>query len=165
MVLVAFDIDDTTPHPGIKVEDGVAFRVTNGGWVTLKSSQPLTPNNRQWGVKIVDQGEGSDGSGLMLGVLPKLHSNTISIMSTKYISEMGGWCLSRAGESYGSWKCERIPFGTGSVVEFELDSVAKTLHVVCGDVKAVGHIPSLAETEEYYPAVSMYYLNQKVVFV
>lgn len=165
MVLTTFDIDDTTPHPGVKVEDGVACRITNGGWVTMKSVQPLGPTNRQWGVKILDQGEGTDGSGLMLGLLPKLHSNTISIMSSKYISEMGGWCLSRAGEPYGSWKCERIPFNSGAVVEFDLDPVAKTLHIVCGDVKAVGHIPNLSESEEYFPAISMYYLNQKVVFV
>jgi len=33
----------------------------------------LSPGNHQWGVKIVDQGEGTDGSGLMLGPTPLLH--------------------------------------------------------------------------------------------
>lgn len=166
MVLQFFELDTTTPHPGIIIADGLlASRETNGGWVTLRATQPLTPENRQWAVRIVDQGEGNDGSGLMVGLLPRLSPGNVTNMGSKYVSELGGWCLSRAGESYGSWKCEKMVFNSGSVIEFELDATNKTLHVVCGKERGTGHIPALSETEEVYPAFSMYYLNQKVMFV
>lgn len=165
MGLMKFVIDPTTPHPGITIEGPIASRETNGGWVTIRSTQPLTPDNHQWAMKIIDQGEGNDGSGLMLGIVPKLTSNNIASLGGKFISELGGWCISRAGESYGSWKCEKISFGTGMVVEFDLDVVSKTVHVVCGKERALGHIPALTDSEELYPAFSMYYLNQKVQFV
>ena len=163
MGLTIFTVDDTTQHPGVTVEDDVISRTGSGGWVTLKATQTLTPTNKQWAVKVINQGEGTDGSGLMLGLLPKINSG--SLMSSKYISEMGGWCISRAGESYGSWKCDRLPFGTGCVVEFELDLPGKALHMICGKQKVVGSIPQLVEGAEYYPAVSVYYNNQKVMFV
>lgn len=166
MVLAFYELDTSTPHPGIVIVDGLlASRETNGGWVTLRATQPLSADNRQWGVRVVDQGEGTDGSGLMVGLLPRLSPGNVGNMGTKYISELGGWCLSRAGESYGAWKCEKIVFGTSSVVEFELDVASKTLHIVCGKERGTGHIPALSETEELYPAFSMYYLNQKVMFV
>ena len=165
MVLCVFEFDLATPHPGIRIDGDVASRETNGGWVTLRATHPLSPSNHQWGVKIIDQGGSSDASGLMLGMLPKLSSAAIASMGTKYISELGGWCMSRAGESYGSWKCDKLPYGTSNVIEFDVDLATKTVHIVCGKEKAVGHIASLGDADELYPAVSMYYLNQKAAFV
>lgn len=165
MGITIFDFDATTPHPGVVMDaDNVATRDTNGGWVTLRSSVPLSPQCHHWAIKILDHGEGADGSGLMVGVMPKLAPQAASMMGSKYVSELGGWCISRAGECYGPWKCERLAFSSGCVVEFELDVASKALRIVCGKDVAVGHIPSLAEAEELYPAVSMYYANQKVCF-
>lgn len=165
MGLVVFTMDGTTTHPGVIVDGSTATRETSGGWVTVRSATPLTADNHQWGVKILDQGEGNDASGLMLGLLPKLSASAASGMASKYISELGGWCLSRGGESYGSWKCDKIPFGTGSVIEFDVDIGMKTLYVVHGKAKTSAHISNLGDSEELYPAVSLYYLNQKVKFV
>lgn len=116
-------------------------------------------------MRVVDQGEGSDGSGLMMGLLPELNAQGVSTMGSKYISELGGWCLSRAGDTYGSWKCEKIAFHTGCVVEFDWDASNSTLYIVCGKKKVTGHIPNLTSTDVVYPAFSMYYLNQKLTFV
>lgn len=165
MGLQRFVFDDTTPHSSVAInEDGIASRSGSGTWVTLRSTEPLSPSNRQWAFKVVHQGEGTDGSGLMLGLLPKQHNTTL--MSSKYISELGGWCVSRAGESYGSWKCERVPFGTGQVVEFEVDFATKTMYVICGKVRASGSISALQiDSQDYYPACSVYYHGQRVMFV
>ncbi|RNF10009.1 putative ubiquitin-protein ligase [Trypanosoma conorhini] len=159
------EIDGSTPHPGVVIDGSIACRETNGGWVTLRSKSPLCGNERQWAMKVIDQGEGTDGSGLMMGLLPSLSSQQESSMSNKYISELGGWCLSRAGDSYGSWKCDKMPFSTGCVVEFDWDAVTRTLYMVSGKRKAIGHIPNVSETDVLYPAFSMYYLNQKLSFV
>jgi len=165
MGITIFELDSTTLHPGVVIDsDGVATRDTNGGWVTLRATQPLTPQCHQWAVKILDHGEGADGSGLMLGLMPKVHPHNAGSLASKYISELGGWCISRAGECYGSWKCERLSFSTGCVVEFDLDFSTKQLHIVCGKDHAIGHIPQLTD-DELYPAVSLYYMNQKVCFV
>jgi hypothetical protein len=158
-------IDSTTPHAGIVVTGNTLTRDQTSGWVTLRSTTPLSPQCRTFAVRIVDVGQSSDGSGLMIGLLPRLPSSAVALLGTKYVSELGGWCLSRAGDCYGTWKCDRIPFGTGSVVEFEVDFAAKTVHVVCGKEVGVGHIASLGETEEVYPAVSLYYTGQKVVLL
>ena len=96
---------------------------------------------------------------------PGLFQAAVALLGTKYISELGGWCLSRAGDSYGTWKCDRLPFGAGSVVEFELDAAAKTVHVVCGRECGVGHIAALTDGEELYPAISLYYSGQKVALL
>ena len=166
MGVTIFEIDRTSMHPGVIISsDGVATRDTNGGWVTLRSSEPLTSQCHHWAVKIIDHGEGADGSGLMVGLLPKPASHTQHMLGSKYISELGGWCLSRAGECYGPWKCDRLPFSSGCVIEFDVDVSAKSLNIVCGKEVAVGHIPGLSDTEELYPAISLYYMNQKVCFV
>ena len=165
MGITIFDMDATTPHPGVAIDaDGVATRDTNGGWVTLRSTQPLSAASHQWAVRVLDHGEGADGSGLMLGLMPKAAPHAASMMGSKYISELGGWCLSRAGECYGPWKCERLAYGSGCVVEFDLDVASKTLRIVCGKDVAVGHIPALADGDELFPAVSLYYANQRVCF-
>ena len=165
MVLIPFQIDTSLVHPGVRTEDGIATKETNGGWVTLRATKSLSPGNHQWGIKIIDQGEGADGSGLMVGLLPNFvgSSNTLSY-GTKYISELGGWCFSRAGQTYGNWKCEKLPFGTGAVVEFDADFSTNTITITNGREKAVGHIPALRDVETF-PAFSLYYLNQKVTFV
>eukprot|EP01006_Ploeotia_vitrea_P061918 TRINITY_DN79584_c0_g1_i1.p1 TRINITY_DN79584_c0_g1~~TRINITY_DN79584_c0_g1_i1.p1 ORF type:complete len:164 (+),score=3.18 TRINITY_DN79584_c0_g1_i1:34-525(+) len=163
MVLIPFQIDSQLAHPGVRIEDGVATKETNGGWVTLRATKCLSPVNHQWGVKILDQGEGTDGSGLMLGLLPTINSNVVSY-GTKYISELGGWCFSRAGTPYGNWKIDPFPFGSGSVVEFDADFETNTVTVTSGREKAIGHIQSLRDID-IYPAFSVYYLNQKVAFV
>eukprot|EP00906_Rhabdomonas_costata_P039079 RCo055307 len=163
-MLIPFQIDSSVVHPGVRVEDGIATKETNGGWVTLRATKTLSPANHQWGIKIVDQGEGADGSGLMLGLLPHFVGNSSLGFGTKYISEMGGWCISRAGQTYGSWKCEKITFGTGSVVEIDCDFASNTVTLTNGRERAVGHIPGLRDVE-VYPAFSLYYLNQRAVFV
>lgn len=160
-----FEVDTSTPHPGVMIDGRTAQRETNGGWVTLRARTPLTPNNHQWAVRIIDQGEGNDGSGLMLGVLPQLSPSAVSSMGSKYISELGGWCLSRAGDFYGSWRCEKMSFSTGCVVEFDWDVTSGTLFIVCGKRKVVGHLPALTPDDVLYPAFSMYYLNQHLTFV
>eukprot|EP00759_Apiculatamorpha_spiralis_P000542 PhF_6_TR10189/c0_g1_i1/m.15801 len=120
MVVQIYTFDTSTSRTGVRLEeDGMAVKEANGGWVSLRSTQPLTPSNPHWAIKIVDHGESPDASGLMVGLLPKLSPGSAQQMGTKYISELGGWCLSRAGEYYGAWKCERVSFGTGSVVEME----------------------------------------------
>jgi hypothetical protein len=164
-MLIPFQVDASLVHPGVRLEDGVAVKETNGGWVTLRATKSLSTGNHQWGVKIVDQGEGTDGSGLMLGLLPALPGGASpAAYGAKYISELGGWCFSRAGQTYGNWKCDRLPFGTGAVVEFAADVAAGTLTVTCGRERVVGLVPGLRDTETY-PAISLYYLNQKVAFV
>ena len=166
MGLTVFEVDRSSPHPGVAIgDDGIASRDTNGGWVTLRATQPLSPSCTQFAVKIVDQGEGPDGSGLMIGLLPRLQLHNAPMLGSKYISELGGWCLSRAGECYGSWKCEPLPYGTGSVIEFDVDAKAKEVTIVCGRDVAVEHIPGLGDIDEVYPAISLYYMNQKVCFV
>ncbi|CAD2216364.1 hypothetical protein AGDE_00776 [Angomonas deanei] len=165
MGLEVFEMDTQCPHPGVSLYDTVAQRETNGGWVTVRSKSPLTEDNHQWAVHIVDQGEGTDGSGLMVGMLPELSSSALNGMGSRYISELGGWCISRAGDTYGSWRCERVEFSSGCVLEFDWDAQSGTLYIVCGRRKVTAHIPSLSPKDLLYPAVSMYYLNQKVVFV
>ncbi|CCW62747.1 unnamed protein product [Phytomonas sp. EM1] len=165
MGLEVFEIDLTTPHHGVFVDRYSVQRETNGGWVTLRARTPLTAENHQWAVRILDQGEGSDGSGLMLGLLPQLSPQLAASMESRYISELGGWCLSRAGDSYGSWKCEKMHFFTGCVVEFDWDATTGSLYIVCGKRRATGIISAATEAQALYPAISMYYLNQKVAFV
>lgn len=165
MGLETFEIDVCTPHPGVAIQSSSAQRDTNGGWVTLRSKEPLTATNHQWAVRVLHHGESLDASGLMLGLLPQLSSQMIRAMGSKYISELGGWCISRAGDPYGEWKCECIPYGTGSVVEFDFDAASGNLYIVCGKRFVSGHISSLTDADAVYPAFSLYYLNQKVAFV
>lgn len=166
MGLHVFEIDRAAPHPGVNISaDGLASRDTNGGWVTLRATQPLSPGCTQFAVRIVDQGDGSDGSGLMIGVVPRLQQHAAPMLGSKYISELGGWCLSRAGESYGTWKCEPLPYGTGSVIEFDVDVTNKSVHIVCGSDSATGHVAGMSDADELFPAISLYYQNQKVCFV
>eukprot|EP00659_Diplonema_papillatum_P001396 gene1396-2146_t len=161
MGLVAFQLDTSTPHPGVRIEDDMAVKDTNGGWVTLKATKALSPGNHQWAVKIVDQGDGTDGSGLMVGLLPILTpANAATCLSSKYISEMGGWCISRAGQTYGNWKCSRLSFHAGAVVELDVDFAKECISLSCGREKVVGAIAGLRDVE-VYPAVSLYYINQK----
>lgn len=166
MGLEIFEIESSTPHPGVAIESGtIAQRDTNGGWVTMRSKEPLSARNHQWALRILDQGESNDGSGLMIGLLPQLNGPMVSAMGSKYIAELGGWCISRAGEVYGDWKVERVSFGTNSVIEFDFDASSGALHIVCGKRSVSGHIPSLSDADVVYPAFSLYYLNQKVAFV
>lgn len=164
----SFQVDDSTPHAGVTITLGntTLTRDQSTGWVTLRSTRPLSPTCKTFAVRISDVGQSSDGSGLMIGLLPRLPAAAVALLGTKYISELGGWCLSRAGDSYGSWKlADRLPFGSGSVVEFELDVAAKAVHIVCGRETAVGHIAALGDNEELYPAVSLYYAGQKVTLL
>ncbi|CBH18449.1 uncharacterized protein TEOVI_000711900 [Trypanosoma equiperdum] len=165
MGLEIFEIDTSTPHTGVVIDGTTACREANSGWVTLRAKTPLSAGQCQWAMKVIDQGEGNDGSGLMMGLLPRLNSQQEVAMGSKYISELGGWCLSRAGDSYGCWKCDKMPFSTGCVVEFDWDAASRTLYIVSGKRKASGHIPNVSEADVVYPAFSMFYLNQKLAFV
>jgi hypothetical protein len=164
----SFTLDDTTPHSGVTLSAGntAIIRDQSSGWVTIRATRPLSSACRTFAVRVVDVGQSSDGSGLMIGLLPRLPAAAVALLGTKYISELGGWCLSRAGDSYGSWKlADRIPFVSGSVIEFELDAAAKTVHIVCGRESTVGHIAALADNEELFPAISLYYAGQRVVML
>eukprot|EP00658_Telonema_sp_P-2_P064510 TRINITY_DN53548_c0_g1_i1.p1 TRINITY_DN53548_c0_g1~~TRINITY_DN53548_c0_g1_i1.p1 ORF type:complete len:105 (-),score=22.13 TRINITY_DN53548_c0_g1_i1:76-390(-) len=93
----------------------------------------------------------------MVGLLPKTPPDIAPNLGSKYISELGGWCFSRAGESYGSWKCDRVPFSTGSVVEFDLDLPSKTLSIVCGKERGTGEFLSLIHISEPTRLLSISY--------
>eukprot|EP01062_Namystynia_karyoxenos_P059609 TRINITY_DN51042_c0_g1_i1.p1 TRINITY_DN51042_c0_g1~~TRINITY_DN51042_c0_g1_i1.p1 ORF type:complete len:165 (+),score=61.89 TRINITY_DN51042_c0_g1_i1:74-568(+) len=164
MGLVTFQIDGNSPHPGVRIEDDMAIKDTNGGWVTLRSTKALSPGNHQWALKIHDHGDHSDGSGIMIGMLPKLSPSAVASLGSKYISELGGWCISRAGQVYGPWKMDRITFSTGSVVEWDVDVSREMVTLTCGKDRTCGYVSGLRDAE-LYPAFSLYYLNQKVSFV
>ena len=164
MGVVPFQIDTSTPHPGVRIEDDVAVKHTCGGWVTMRAKKALSPGNHQWGIKILDQGDGADGSGLMVGILPKLSPSDVACLGSKYCSEVEGWCVSRAGQFYGTWKGDKIEYGTGCVIEFNVDTSRESVTITCGEKKVVGFINGIRDIE-LYPSFSMYYLNQRVMFV
>ena len=167
MGIPVHSFDTMTPHPGIKLENNRATCQTNGNWVTLRSMTALnrysTSTDCTWGVHIIETGESEDLTGIMVGLLPR--KINLSDMKSKYIAEMGGWCISRAGESYGTFQLdELIPFHKGDTIEFMLDFNSSIITIICGKKLINITYPKLLE-DTYYPAVSMYYYNQSVVFV
>ena len=133
------------------------------GWVTTHVTESLRRGKHEWGISIEHQGETNDGSGLMLGIVPKTFSKFDS-----FISQGGGWCLSRAGKIYGHWRrvdpANTVPltFGTGDKVIFTLDFDTSRMSVRVGDRTLVGDINGL--TADVYPAVSLHYRHQHVRF-
>eukprot|EP00754_Rhynchopus_humris_P051646 Rhum_TRINITY_DN9658_c1_g1::Rhum_TRINITY_DN9658_c1_g1_i1::g.34578::m.34578 len=159
----SFLIDATTPHGDVLVNENRAIKPATG-WVTVHALEPITQGVHEWSIKIENQGETSDGSGLMLGVVPKSFCRYDS-----FISQGGGWCLSRAGKFYGQWKrvegvgsANPLVFCTGDTVLFELDMEAARLTVTVGDRFVVGEVSKL--TPEVFPAVSLHYRQQHVYF-
>ena len=158
-----FVIDNSTPHGDLVVSDNSALK-PGIGWVTVHVTEALKSGVHEWGVCIENHGETSDGSGLMLGIVPKNYGRYDS-----FISQGGGWCLSRAGKFYGHWRrvdsnssVTSLVFGTGDHVSFELDVEAARLTVRVGDKFVIGEISNLSG--DVYPAISLHYRHQHVRF-
>ncbi|KAG8348662.1 putative ubiquitin-transferase [Trypanosoma vivax] len=155
-----FLFDTTTPRGDVIITEASAMKPGNG-WITLHVTEGIRRGVHEWGIKVEHQGETTDGSGLMLGIVPKNFSKYDS-----FISQGGGWCLSRAGKFYGHWRRQEtsasIAFGTGDRVIFILDYEAARMTVRVGDKSVVGEINNIAP--EVYPAVSLHYRHQFVRF-
>eukprot|EP00659_Diplonema_papillatum_P009585 gene9585-14877_t len=159
----SISIDATTPHGDLLINENRVIKPATG-WVTVHAVEPITSGVHEWSIKIENQGETSDGSGLMLGIVPKGFCRYDS-----FISQGSGWCLSRAGKFYGQWKrvegvgtTAAFVFGTGDTVKFELDTEASKMTVSVADRFVVGEISKL--TPEVYPAASLHYRQQHLVF-
>ena len=160
----SFVLDATTPHGDVLLVNENSAVKPATGWVTVHAVEPITHGIHEWSIKIENQGETSDGSGLMLGIVPKVFCRYDS-----FISQGGGWCLSRAGKFYGHWKrvegigsTGTLVFGTGDTVTFELDTETSRMTVAVGDRFVVGEISKL--TPEVYPAASLHYRQQHICF-
>ncbi|EAN95470.1 hypothetical protein, conserved [Trypanosoma cruzi] len=155
-----FLIDTTTPRGDVIITEASAMKPGNG-WITLQVTEGIRRGVHEWCVKIEHQGETTDGSGLMLGIVPKSFSKYDS-----FISQGGGWCLSRAGKFYGHWRRQdnnaSVVFGAGDRVIFLLDYETARMTVRVGDKSVVGEISNLAP--EVYPAISLHYRHQFVRF-
>lgn len=158
-----FLVDSSTPHGDVVISESSVLKPSLG-WVTCFVTEPLRKGVHEWCVKIDHQGETSDGSGLMLGIVPKHYTKFDS-----FISQGGGWCLSRAGKLYGNWRrvdnhtsVGSLTFATGDRVVFLLDMDAARMTVRVGDKSMVGDIGGLSS--EVYPAVSLHYRHQHVRF-
>ncbi|CAJ1041121.1 putative SPRY domain/HECT-domain (ubiquitin-transferase) [Leishmania shawi] len=154
-------IDSSTPHSDTVIAESSALK-PSVGWVTLQVTEGIRRGIHEWGIKIEHHGESNDGSGLMLGIVPKNF--------TKYdtfISQGGGWCLSRAGKFYGHWRRTDtgggvLTFGTGDRIVLTLDYDAAVMTVRVGDKMIVGELSGL--TMEVFPAISLHYRHQHVRF-
>jgi hypothetical protein len=160
-----FLIDPTTPHGDSVISESSLYK-SSLGWVTVHATEALRSGVHEWAVKIENQGESGDGSGLMLGIVPKTFNRYEA-----FISQCGGWCISRAGKLYGNWRrvdtntnVVSLVFGTGDRVVFELDLDAGRMTVRVGDKCIVGEFSDLPENPEVYPAISCHYRNQSVRF-
>eukprot|EP00760_Papus_ankaliazontas_P037789 PhM_4_TR8751/c0_g1_i1/m.93472 len=157
-----FFFDITTPHNNAIVSDMSVVK-PDVNWVTVHATECMRAGVHEWSVRIENQGETTDGSGLMLGLVPKAFSRYDS-----FISQGGGWSLSRAGKLYGHWRrvdsnpIAALSFGTGDVVYFELDFDSSRLTVRVGDRSIVGELAGLSG--EVYAAVSLHYRHQHVAF-
>ncbi|GET86999.1 hypothetical protein, conserved [Leishmania tarentolae] len=154
-------IDSSTPHSDTVIAESSALK-PSVGWVTLQVTEGIRRGVHEWGIKIEHHGESNDGSGLMLGIVPKNF--------TKYdtfISQGGGWCISRAGKFYGHWRRTDsgggvLTFATGDRIILTLDYDAAVMTVRVGDKTVVGEVSGL--TMEVFPAISLHYRHQHVRF-
>ncbi|KPA76362.1 hypothetical protein ABB37_07709 [Leptomonas pyrrhocoris] len=157
----SFLIDPATPHSDVVIAESSALK-QSVGWVTLQVTEGIRRGIHEWGIKVEHQGESNDESGLMLGILPKSFSKYDT-----FISQGGGWCLSRAGKFYGHWRRTdtgggALTFGTGDRVVLTLDYEAAVMTVRVGEKVVVGELSGL--TMEVFPAVSLHYRHQHVRF-
>ncbi|CCW61796.1 unnamed protein product [Phytomonas sp. EM1] len=156
-----FLIDTTTPRGDVVITEDSAMKSVNS-WVTLKVTEGIQRGLHEWSVYIENQGETSDGSGLMLGIVPQNFSKYDS-----FISQGGGWCLSRAGKFYGNWRRQdanvpTLTYGTGDRVVFLLNYDNATMMVRVGNTYVIGEIHNLST--EVFPAISLHYRQQVVRF-
>lgn len=160
-----FLFDTTTPHGDVILTESGAFKPAQG-WITLQATEGIRGGIHEWCIKIESQGETTDGSGMMLGIVPSSYCRYDT-----FISQGGGWCLSRAGKFYGQWRKlnlrngstnNTISFGTNDRVILQLDYDAARLSVRVGSNMIVGEISNLAP--EVFPAVSLHYKRQQVRF-
>lgn len=159
-----FLFDTTTPHGDVVLTESSAMK-PGVGWITLHATEGIRHGIHEWCIKIENQGETTDGSGLMLGIVP----NNYSRYDT-FISQGGGWCLSRAGKFYGQWRRLNSSNGTNNSVTFgkddrvilllDYDNARLTIRV--GANVVVGEVSNLAP--EVFPAVSLHYKQQQVRF-
>lgn len=154
-------IDPSTPHSDVVIAESSALK-PSVGWVTLQVTEGIRRGIHEWGIKIEHQGESNDESGLMLGIVPKSFSKYDT-----FISQGGGWCLSRAGKFYGHWRRTdtgggALTFGTGDRVVLTLDYDAAVMTVRVGEKVVVGELSGL--TMEVFPSVSLHYRHQHVRF-
>ncbi|KAG5484413.1 hypothetical protein LSCM4_07980 [Leishmania orientalis] len=154
-------IDPSTPHSDTVISESSALK-PSVGWVTLQVTEGIRRGIHEWGIKIEHHGESNDGSGLMLGIVPKSFNKYDT-----FISQGGGWCLSRAGKFYGHWRRTDtgggvLTFGTGDRVVLTLDYDAAVMTVRVGDKTVVGELSGL--TMEVFPAISLHYRHQHVRF-
>ena len=157
----SFLIDPSTPHSDVVVAESSALK-PSVGWVTLQVTEGIRRGIHEWAVKIEHQGESNDESGLMLGIVPKNFSKYDT-----FISQGGGWCISRAGKFYGHWRRTdtgggALTFGTGDRVVLTLDYDAAVMTVRVGEKVVVGELSGL--TMEVFPAVSLHYRHQHIRF-
>ncbi|CCW66746.1 unnamed protein product [Phytomonas sp. Hart1] len=156
-----FLIDTTTPRGDVVITEDSAMKSVNS-WVTFKVTEGIQRGLHEWSVYIENQGETSDGSGLMLGIIPQNFNKYDS-----FISQGGGWCLSRAGKFYGNWRRQdsnvpTLTYGTGDHVVFLLNYDNATMMVRVGNTYVIGEIHNLST--EVFPAISLHYRQQVVRF-
>lgn len=177
-----FSIDPSTPHPGVTLEGrhtavrtailDILGKPGDEGWVTFRSSKPLSPSNHRWGVKLhLKNNRFSYASHVALGMLPKLSAVEAATMDRKFIEELGGWSLSYDADNRtfsfdGDWDCRAVTFRDGDVMGFDYNFTNKTLTLSCNGQKAVGRIWKSRNCDELYPAFTLSDIpNEKVSFV
>eukprot|EP00754_Rhynchopus_humris_P017302 Rhum_TRINITY_DN14551_c10_g1::Rhum_TRINITY_DN14551_c10_g1_i1::g.95888::m.95888 len=168
-----FFVDTATPHPGVRCEEDTATKITGDDWVTLKGRDPLTPENHRWGLTVVAQGDVTDDTGLMVGILPAPDANTRANMSSSFLSELGGWGVSMGGHLFGNWAWQNsrkeFVYMAGCMLEVDFEMATGNVTIscaTCGHKHTVGRIDHGGQlSKKLYPAVSLYYANQKVQFV
>lgn len=159
-----FVFDTTTPHGDVVLTESSAMK-PGVGWITLHATEGIRHGIHEWCIKIENQGETTDGSGLMLGIVPSNYCRYDT-----FISQGGGWCLSRAGKFYGQWRrlnlvndaTNTVVFSKDDRVILLLDYDNARLSVRVGSNVVVGEISNLAP--EVFPAVSLHYKTQQVRF-
>src|SRR5689334_11347186 len=95
----SFLIDGTTPRQDVEILHFNTARNMRVGWITLHSVNSIGRSGvYEWAIRIDAEGDNPDGSGLMLGIVPVPFARYDS-----FVSQGGGWCISRAGKFYGNW--------------------------------------------------------------
>eukprot|EP00796_Vickermania_ingenoplastis_P004217 gene4217-3049_t len=159
-----FLINPSTPRGDVTLTEFSA-RKSRLGWVTLPAMEGISRGIHEWCIKIEHQGDSTDASGLMVGIVPTTFTKFID----SYISQGGGWCLSRAGKFYGDWvpvdsrkNSSKISFGTGDSVILTLDYEAASMTIRVDKNVVVREINNLSP--EVFPAISLHYAGQHVRF-
>eukprot|EP00744_Colponema_vietnamica_P004629 GILI01006878.1.p1 GENE.GILI01006878.1~~GILI01006878.1.p1 ORF type:complete len:262 (+),score=57.99 GILI01006878.1:3-788(+) len=146
-LIPCFIIDQTALHTNFSIsEDGTTATKMSNGYATFRASKPLSQASCRWAVRMVKE------SATCVGLLPKLSANPVG---GKCVYDLGGWCIWDDGIAFGDWQCEdgMVTFTEGDLVTLDFSFAAKTLTISCNGKTVVGHIPSIKEGDELYPAV------------